>query len=120
MRRRREVEDASLEMIKKARALMRAPLNPTEAYSAYVAHEISQAGEDDRRLAKDLINQVLLWMHRGKLTSETELSDPAYPAQHLQPPPAATSSPPARGRGRVHGRSAARQAARKVTRKRRR
>ena len=120
MRRRRQVEDASLEIIREASALMRAPLNPTEAYSAYVAHEMSQAGEADQRLAKDLFNQVLLWMHQGWLTNDTELSDPAHPAQHLLTPPAATSSPPARGRGRVRGRSAAMQAARRVTRNRRR
>ena len=108
MRRRRQVEDESLRMIREASALMRAPLNPTEAYSAYVAHELSQAGEDGQRRARNLMNQVLLWLHQGWLTDDTELSDPAYPAQHLLTPPAATSSRPARGRGRVRGRSAAR------------
>lgn len=119
-RRRREVEDRSLEMIREASALMRAPLNPTEAYSAYVASELSQEGEADQKLAKDMINQVLLWLHRGWLTNQTVLCDPAHPAQHLEPPPAATSSSPQRGRGRGRGRSAAMPAAKKVTRKRKR
>ena len=118
-RRRRLVEDASLEMIQEASALMRAPLNPTEAYSAYIAHELSQVESQESRMVRNLINQILWWMQQGWLTTDTVLSDPAHPAQHLQPPPAAaTPSPPAMARGRARGSSAARQPGRKATRKR--
>ena len=40
----RLVQDASLKMIQEASAMMRAPLNPTEAYSASVAHDLNEGG----------------------------------------------------------------------------
>jgi hypothetical protein len=108
------VEEASLQMIREASAIMRAPLNPTEAYSASVAHDLNQGTEEQRQLAKGVINQALWWMQRELLTPDTGLCDPARLAEHHTP--AATSSPPARAQGRP----AVRQPGGKVARKRRR
>ena len=116
----RLVQDASLQMIREASALMRAPLNPTEAYSASVAHDLNEAGVEQRRLAKDLINQVLWWMRRDLLTLDTGLCDPARLAEHHHPAATSSPSPPASGRGRGQGRSAVRQPGGKAGRKRRR
>lgn len=113
-RRRREAHDESLQVIREAAEIMRAPLNPTECYSAFVANELNQGGEEQKSLARDIINQVLARMKRDELTRDTVLWDPAWPAPHHPPP--ATSAPPARVRGRTRGSFAARKSARKSRR----
>ncbi|XP_040197437.1 uncharacterized protein LOC120930279 [Rana temporaria] len=98
-----QVEEESLQLIREASALMRAPLNPVESYSSYLNHELQALGEEQRGLAKGIIANVIQWARRDQLTRTTILWDPA-----AAPPP--TLSPPARGRGR----NAARQPGRKT------
>ena len=85
-RRMTQLEEESLKVIRDAAAIMRAPLNPVEAYSCYMADKLQKIEEGQRALTEDLFASVLPRAMRGQLTEATHLCDLAHPS----PPPPAT------------------------------
>ncbi|PIO10934.1 hypothetical protein AB205_0162260 [Aquarana catesbeiana] len=84
----RNVEEAALALIKEANAALKALLDAVEAYGIYIASDLQQMEEGQRRKCKKIIFEAIHKGLSGQMTDEVHLCMLAHP------PPPATSPPP--------------------------